>query len=161
MKVVVLLAALLCVPSSLLAQSDPALAESRSGIEGMPISIESNDPYLENMKGLIKKNWAFPCVKDAATRYCEYKSASLVAEFGVLRDGRLAFAEVQTSSGLPIYDEHALKAIRLAPPFPPVPSALMAQVPTSSTGIAIRVKFVYHIETDVTQILLEIGRAHV
>jgi TonB family protein len=149
----VLATALLFVVSPALAQSDSTRATvNRGGIKGEPIPIGSKDPtvsdYLEQVRRLIQKNWAYPCVKNAETGRCEHKAASLVVEFGILRAGALAFIEIQSSSGFAIYDQHAFEAIKLASPFPAVPSALMDRVPPQSTGVPVRANFTYKIETD-------------
>src|SRR5712691_10941739 len=67
--------------------------EGRAGIEGEPLPLDSKDAryndYLDRVRRMIKEKWAYPCVKNPATGQCEYKSAQLVIEFGILRDGRV------------------------------------------------------------------------
>jgi TonB family protein len=129
----------------------------RGGILGETILLDSKDPdfsdYLERVRQLIKQNWGFPCIKNADTRVCEYKGARLVVDFGILRQGPVQFVEVRQSSGWPIYDDYAVNAIKFASPFPPVPPALMAKMERGSTGMPIRVNFVYILETGLTNIL--------
>jgi TonB family protein len=156
MRIVALLpvAVVLCVVSSALAQSDsPRVAVDRHGIEGEPIALDAKDPdvtdYLQRLRRLIQQNWAYPCVKDAVTAACEYKSANLVVEFGIFRDGPVAFIDVRLSSGSSIYDDAAVKAIKLASPFPPVPSALMDTRKAGSPGVPIVARFSYHINSQV------------
>src|SRR5207249_10050052 len=70
------------------------------------------------------EKWAYPCVNNPATGQCEYKSAQLVIEFGILRDGRVPFVIVRKESDFDIYDEYAVNAIKLASPFPPMPDSV-------------------------------------
>jgi TonB family protein len=132
------------------------LSGGRGGIVGEPIPLDSKDPefsdYLERVRQLIKRNWGYPCVKNAATRECEYKSARLVVDFGILRQGPVQFVELRSPSGWPIYDDYAINAIKLASPFPPVPPGLMARMERGSTGVPIRVNFTYMLETGITNL---------
>jgi outer membrane biosynthesis protein TonB len=129
----------------------------RGGIEGEPIPLDSPDSryndYLERIRRLIKKNWGYPCVKNTATHECEYRSASLVIEFGILKDGRLQFIDVRAASGASIYDDYALNAIRLSSPFPEVPPSMMVAMRPGSSGIAILARFNYVLESSLTNIL--------
>src|SRR5262249_33304983 len=77
---------------------------------------------------------------------CEYKAASLVVDFGILREGAVAYVVVHSSSGLQLYDQYAINAVKLANPFPPVPGAMMERMKPGSTGAAIRARFVYQLE---------------
>lgn len=129
----------------------------RGGIEGEPIPLDTPDgrysDYLERLRRRIKAHWGFPCVRNDATRACEYKTTSLVVHFGILRDGRLQFVEVVEPSGYRIYDDYAVNAIKLAAPFPPVPAALMNAMKRGSTGVAILARFNYIVETSLTNLL--------
>jgi protein TonB len=129
----------------------------RGGIEGEPIGLDSKDPkfndYLDRLRRMIKERWGYPCEKNPTTHECEYLSAQLVVEFGILMDGRLQFVEVVRSSGHPIYDDYAVNAIKLASPFPTVPPAMMAKMPRGSAGVPIRAVFNYVFETSLTNLL--------
>jgi len=129
----------------------------RGGILGEPIQLDSKDPdfndYLERIRRLIKQNWLYPCVKNPETHACEFKSARLVVDFGILKHGPVQFVDLQKSSGYAIYDSYAVNAIKLASPFPPVPAALMARFPAGSAGVPIRVNFVYMLETGITNVI--------
>ena len=91
----------------------------------------------------------YPCVKDDATGRCEYKSAQLVIEFGILKDGRVPFVTVRAQSGLDIYDEYAVNAIKLASPFPAIPDEMTGK----KTGIPILATFSYIVESSLTNLL--------
>ena len=127
----------------------------RGGVEGEPIALDSKDPdfndYLERVRALVKKHWSYPCVKNSETRECEYKSGQLVIDFGILRNGQLAFVELDRSTGHPIMDDYAANAIKLASPFPPIPPVLMQN--RQGTGIPIRARFNYVVETGLTNVL--------
>src|SRR5207245_2801465 len=102
--------------------------EGRAGIEGEPLPLDSKDAryndYLDRVRRMIKEKWAYPCVNNLATGQCEYKSAQLVIEFGILRDGRVPFVIVLKQSDFEIYDEYAVNAIELASYFPPMQNSV-------------------------------------
>lgn len=127
--------------------------EGRAGIEGEPIPLDSKDPkyndYLDRVRRLIKAKWVYPCLKDDATGRCEYKSAQLVIEFGILKDGRVPFVIVRKASEFDIYDEYAVNAIKLASPFPPVPDSMTG----NRKGIPILATFSYVVESSLTNLL--------
>lgn len=129
----------------------------RGGIEGEPIPLDSPDAkysdWLDRVRRQIKENWGFPCVKNLDTGECEYKTATLIVEFGVLKSGRLQFVEVRRASGFSIYDDYAANAIRLGSPFPPVPDVMMTRMVQGSTGVAIQATFNYVVSTSLTNLL--------
>jgi outer membrane biosynthesis protein TonB len=132
-------------------------AVGRGGIVGEPLPLESKDSdladYFERIKRLIKQNWVYPCVKDARTSVCEYKSAELIIEFGILKPGPVQYVEVMRASPWGIYNDYAVNAIKLASPFPPVPPAVMARMSKGSNGAAITARFVYVYEAGLTNVL--------
>ena len=119
----------------------------RGGIEGDAVPLDSKDDrfsdFLEKVRQKIKANWGYPCVKNHSTRECEYLSAQLIVEFGILKSGELQFVEVLRPSGYAIYDGYAVTAIRLASPYPKVPAQMMEQMKAGSTGTVIVAKFNY------------------
>jgi len=125
--------------------------DGRAGIEGEPVPLDSPDPrysdYLDHVRRKIKANWGYPCVKNHATRECEYKTATLTIEFGIAKDGRVPFVNVVRSSGWAIYDDYAVNAIKFASPFRPVPDAL------GKKGFPILARFNYLVDTSLTNIL--------
>src|SRR5207247_3640587 len=102
--------------------------EGRAGIEGEPLPLDSKDAryndYLDRVRRMIKEKWAYPCVNSPATGQCEYKSAQLVIEFGLLRDGRVPFVIVRKQSDFDIYDEYAVNAIKLRLHSPHTPDSV-------------------------------------
>src|SRR5207249_1320224 len=66
---------------------------------------------------------------------CEYKTANVEVDIGLFTDGRLAHVTVRESSGIAVYDDGAVKAIKAASPFPPVPPALMAKAKPGSASV--------------------------
>lgn len=125
--------------------------DGRGGIEGEPVPLDTPDAryseYFDRVRRMIKERWGYPCVKNAVTRECEYKTASLIVEFGIAKDGRVPFVTVRQSSGWPIYDDYAVNAIKLAAPFPPIPDAV------SRTGLPVLARFNYIVDTSLTNLL--------
>jgi TonB family protein len=64
-------------------------------------------------------------------------------DLGILRSGRLQYVELLRTSGLAIYDEYALDAVKRAAPYPEVPAEMMAAMKPESTGVPIRAHFNY------------------
>ena len=124
--------------------------DGRAGIEGEPIPLDSVDPrysdYLDQIRRRIKDKWGYPCVKNDHTRECEYKTAKLVIEFGIAKDGKVPFINVVRSSGYPIYDDYAVNAVKLAD-FPPIPDSFSKQ------GVPILATFSYVVQSSLTNIL--------
>ena len=136
------------------------LGGGRGGIEGEPVPLDSQDPkfseYMAEVKRKIQSNWGFPCVRNAATKECEYRSAQLVIEFGILKDGRVQFVELKRSSTMGIYDDYALNAIKLSSPFPEIPRDIMQFLQArhkNTTGIPIEATFTYTVETTIRNLL--------
>jgi TonB family protein len=103
---------------------------------------------------MIKEKWDYPCVKNMATGHCDYKSARLVIELGIFKDGRAAYVTVIQGAGFEVYDEYAVAAIRLAQPFPPVPPELTERAAPGSPGVRIVATFHYNlVGSSLTQIL--------
>jgi TonB family protein len=82
--------------------------------------------YTQRLREQIKKFWTYPCVQ-VAENNCEYKSAELDVEIGLLETGELHSVKITRSSGIALYDSYALNAVRLAAPYPPVPATMIAR----------------------------------
>jgi TonB family protein len=95
---------------------------------------------------MIKANWGFPCVREGTGRTCEYKTGRLVVDFGIAKDGHLAFIAVLQTSGYLIMDDYAVNAVKLSR-FPPVPDAL------GKKGLPIRATFNYVVDTSLVNLL--------
>ena len=93
-------------------------ADSRSS--NAPISLNTRDPlyvsYFTKIKQLIESQWQYP---ELALRYG--LQGRLFLEFTVGADGRLERLRMVRSSGSQLLDEEALRAIKAAAPFPPIP----------------------------------------
>jgi outer membrane biosynthesis protein TonB len=140
-----------------LARGTGGRGQGRGGIEGEPVPLDTPNTdysdYLEQVGRKIKAHWGFPCVKNPDTRGCDHHSTSLDIQFGILKDGRVEFVDVVRHANYDIYDEYAINAIKLASPFPPVPPALMRRMKAGSTGAALSVRFVYVVESSLTNLL--------
>ena len=114
------------------------LQSGHGGVEGDPVPLDTPDPkyqdYFKILRERIQSKWTYP--REAGDRGI---GGSLLIEFHIAKDGRLAYLEVRHSSGVEILDEYAVNAIKLAQPFPPVPDSLAKQV------LPINGNFVYQI----------------
>jgi TonB family protein len=126
--------------------------DGRGGIEGEPIPLDTKDPrysdYLDRIRRMIKDKWGYPCVKNASTHECDYKTALLVIEFGIAKDGHVPFVNVLRTSGYQIYDDYAVNAIKFAQPFPHVPDTM-----GSPKGLPIVATFSYTVDTSLVNLL--------
>lgn len=99
------------------------LRGGRGGIEGEPIPLDTQDPkytdYFDQIRRRIKANWVYP--REAGERGI---GGQLIIEFAIRKDGWLQVVELKRSSGVPILDQYALNALKLAQPFPPVPDSV-------------------------------------
>jgi outer membrane biosynthesis protein TonB len=120
-----------------------ATGTGRGGVEGDPVALDNSDPrygdYLARVKLAIERNMIYPCVKDPHGRVCEYKPAQLLIEFGIKKDGALAFIQVRQSAAYQIFDDVSQNAVKLAT-FPPMPESLRRIHPT---GLPIVARFRY------------------
>jgi len=72
--------------------------------------------YMKLLKDKIQNVWVYP-----EQARLKNQQGTLLVEFGINKNGSLAYAKVIRSSGYPILDEAAIKAIREASPFNPLP----------------------------------------
>jgi TonB family protein len=124
----------------------PAMPASPAAIMPAPATVNpetsdvSTDPrytkYLEQVRQRIQAALETPCVLQGVA--CEYKTADVTIEFGIGQDGRVAFINVLHPSPWSIYDEYAVRAIRLAAPFLGVP-----KWSSRATSFAVRTTFKY------------------
>jgi periplasmic protein TonB len=94
--------------------------EGRSrGIDG-PIRLDTNNPqyvtYFNSIKRAIEVVWQYP---ELALRYG--LQGRLLLEFSILGNGDLEAAKIVRSSGSNLLDEEALRAVKTAAPFGPIP----------------------------------------
>lgn len=136
------------------AQTTPPTAArpDRGGIDGAAISIETADPnlrgYLDRVKEKIKSNWTYPCVKNPTTQECEYKNAKLNIEFGILKNGEVAYVKLRQGAGvgLETYDQYGIEAIKGSSPFPVMPSEVVVTLKRGSTGLPVVVTLNYVVD---------------
>ena len=87
------------------------------------VSLDSQDvkyvSYLTKIKKKIEPLWHYP--EPARTIGLQGK---LALRFSIVRDGQLTRLELLRSSGHPLLDEQALKAVRGAAPYFPLPEKL-------------------------------------
>jgi TonB family protein len=85
-----------------------------------PVSLNTRDPifvsYFNKIKQSIESEWEYP---ELALRYGLQGKLSL--EFTIANDGQLAQLRLVRSSGSQLLDEEAIRAIKAAAPFPPIP----------------------------------------
>jgi protein TonB len=97
----------------------PANWSSSSRNSG-PVSLNTRDPvyvtYFTKIKQLIESHWEYP---ELALRYGLQGRLSL--EFTIGSSGQLERLRVIRSSGSQLLDDEAIRAIKAAAPFPPIP----------------------------------------
>lgn len=74
--------------------------------------------YLHGLKQLIEDNWTYP---EAARR--DGIQGELLMRFTILKSGKVTDVEILKSSGYPMLDEAAKKALYTASPFNPLPDS--------------------------------------
>ena len=88
---------------------------------GGAVSLNTRDPiyvsYFTKIKQNIEQQWEYP---EVALRYGLQGRLSL--EFTIGGSGQLEQLRMTRSSGSQVLDEEALRAIKAAAPFPPIPS---------------------------------------
>jgi len=85
-----------------------------------PVSLNTRDPiyvsYFNKIKHSIELQWEYP---EVALRYGLQGRLSL--EFAIASNGQLERLRILRSSGSQVLDDEALRAIKAASPFPPIP----------------------------------------
>ena len=85
------------------------------------VSLNTRDPlyvsYFTKIKQNIEQQWEYP---EMALRYGLQGRLSL--EFTIGGNGQLEYLRMTRSSGSQLLDEEALRAVKAAAPFPPIPS---------------------------------------
>jgi len=88
---------------------------------GTPVNLNTRDPvyvsYFTRIKQLIDSQWEYP---ELALRYG--LQGRLTLQFTITGNGRLEQLRLIRSSGSQLLDEEALRAIKAAAPFPPIPA---------------------------------------
>jgi periplasmic protein TonB len=104
---------------------------------GAPISLNTRDPvyvsYFNRIKQSIELQWEYP---EVALRYGLQGRLSL--EFAIAANGQLERLRILRSSGSQVLDDEAVRAIKAAAPFPPIPPWIKA------TPLSISASMEYH-----------------
>ncbi len=111
-------------------KSDPAISQIHSELpletKEATISLDTKDPtyhpYTKVIKEKIFNYWIYPLSAQQ-----NFIQGSLLIVFKLDKNGNLIKCNIDRSSGHEILDTHAIKAIRLANPFPPFPENIMVQ----------------------------------
>jgi TonB family protein len=100
--------------------SAASLSGLKDGQANGPVSLNTSDPkyatYVTKIRQYIESEWQYP---DAALRYG--LQGKLTLEFTIQSNGQLESLKLVRSSGSSLLDEEALRAIKAAAPFPPIP----------------------------------------
>lgn len=99
----------------------PATYSAANGRGNGPVSLNTKDPifvtYFTKLKQSIEQQWEYP---EMALRYG--LQGTLALEFTIGSSGQLEQLRVIRSSGSELLDSEAIRAIKAAAPFPPIPS---------------------------------------
>jgi protein TonB len=111
----------------------PITYSSGGGRNSAPVSLNTHDPafmnYFNRIKQAINQNWEYP---ELAKRYG--LQGTLLLEFAVGANGQLEQLRLVRSSGSQLLDDEALRAIKAAAPFAPIPSWIKSNpLPISAT----------------------------
>lgn len=94
---------------------------SSSERDATPVNLNTRDPvyasYFTRIKQLIDSQWEYP---ELALRYG--LQGRLTLQFIISGNGRLEQLRLIRSSGSQLLDDEALRAIKAASPFPPIPA---------------------------------------
>ena len=97
--------------------------DGRVGSTNGPVRLDTKDPqyvtYFNSIKRAIEVVWQYP---DLALRYG--LQGRLLLEFSILGNGDIESAKIIRSSGSNVLDEEALRAVKAAAPFGPIPAWL-------------------------------------
>lgn len=104
--------------------SEEPIEAKVGGMEGTGISVDAPifpfSYYLAAIERKVSSNW-FSAVSEGA------RDLTCVVYFKLQRDGSIAEATVEKSSGNAYFDGAALRAVRSSSPFPPLPRAFPDQ----------------------------------
>lgn len=115
----------------------PTITYSSGGARGGPVNLNTRDPlyvsYFTKIKQNIEQQWQYP---EMALRYG--LQGRLALEFTIGGGGQLEQLRMIRSSGSQVLDDEALRAVRAAAPFPPIPSWI------KSVPLSISASMEYH-----------------
>lgn len=96
-------------------------ADARASGANGPVHLDTKDPqyvtYFNSIKRAIEVVWQYP---ELALRYG--LQGRLLLEFSILGNGDIESAKIVRSSGSNLLDEEALRAVKAAAPFGPIPA---------------------------------------
>jgi protein TonB len=95
-------------------------SSSKESAKNSAVSLNTTDPtymtYVAKIRNAIESEWQYP---EVALRHGLQGKLALV--FTILGNGQLEGLRLVRSSGSAVLDEEALRAIKAASPFPPIP----------------------------------------
>ncbi len=93
-------------------------AADRAGTagHGTKTQADSGEDYISMVVNKIQQHWIFPETGD--------KDLLAVISIRIARDGRITVDKIEKSSGNPLFDRSALRAINSASPLPPPPEEI-------------------------------------
>jgi protein TonB len=110
----------LTIPVNLIPHEEappPPLTIKEESNGGSTISKEKYTAYLLTVKRKIEKGW-----RKIVTSPNLSRERVSVIKFTIAADGHLITSEIVASSGIPSLDEMALRVVRNAAPFEPIPN---------------------------------------
>lgn len=98
----------------------PPTWSSSGARSSAPVSLNTRDPvyvtYFNKIKQMIESQWEYP---EMALRYG--LQGKLALEFTISGSGQLERIRLIRSSGSQLLDDEAVRAVKAAAPFPPIP----------------------------------------
>jgi protein TonB len=104
-------------------EPSPKEAAPKEATREEPIPLRRQDPkviaYMTSVRRAIDLQWVYPI---AALR--QRVEGKLTLELTILENGQLGETRIVRSSGITMLDEEAIRAVKAAAPFKPIPAGI-------------------------------------
>lgn len=104
-------------------ETSPKETPPKEAAREHPIPLRRQDPkviaYMTSVRRAINLQWVYPA---AALR--QRVEGKLTLELTILENGQLGETRIVRSSGITMLDEEAIRAVKAAAPFKPIPAGI-------------------------------------